>query len=300
MVAQSPRSASTGAVSRGSVSRRLAACTELALADPRACALFLDVDGTLLEVAATPVSVRVPEELVRLLDRLVVGLDGAIAVISGRLISEIDALLHPLKLAASGVHGAELRKRPEREIERLSPELPRSIVAALKRLASDFPGVIVEPKGPGLAMHYRLAPDAESPILAGLEALLERNAGAFDVTPGKKIFEIVPSGLSKGTALAALSQLPQFRGRVPIMIGDDIGDEPAFAAAEDLGGFALRVAGEHYGPDAADFDDPKGVLAWLTRFADRLAATEGRSAADRSGLSPDRAALSRGAGARQG
>jgi trehalose 6-phosphate phosphatase len=256
------------------VRSRLSVCTEFAFANPRACALFLDVDGTLLELAATPKSVRVPEGLIELLERLSDGFDGAIAIISGRLISEIDRLLEPLKLAASGVHGAELRKAPEREIERISPELPAAVAAKLCRLAAKFPGVIVEPKGPGIAMHYRLAPDAEMPILAELEAFLDTHAGAFEVTPGKKIFEIIPSGLSKGTALATLAAQPQFRGRVPIMIGDDIGDEAAFAAAEGMHGFALRVAGEHYSNEVADFRGPRGVFAWLDRLAERLTAPE--------------------------
>jgi trehalose 6-phosphate phosphatase len=134
-----------------------------------------------------------------------------------------------------------------------------------------MPGVIVEPKGPGLAIHYRLAPDAEAAILAQLEAFLDSHPGKFTLWPGKKIFEIIPSGLSKGTALSALVSQPAFRGRVPIMIGDDIGDEPAFAAAEGLAGFGLRVAGEHYEEDLADFSGPRTVVSWLETFAQRLA-----------------------------
>src|SRR5688572_25647108 len=97
---------------------RLSACTSTILASPRSCALFLDVDGTLLDLAATPKSVRVPDGLIAILQRLSLAFDGAVAIITGRLISEIDLLLSPLRLAASGVHGAELRKAPDREIER--------------------------------------------------------------------------------------------------------------------------------------------------------------------------------------
>lgn len=253
---------------------RLSACTEFMLANPRACALFLDMDGTLLELAATPKSVRIPDGLVELLARLDAGLDGAVAIVTGRLISDVDRLLAPLRLAASGVHGAELRRSPEGEIERVSPALPEEIVRAMQRLAGRIPGVIAEPKGPGLAIHYRLAPEAEGEILAKIEAFLDRHAGAFELWPGKKIFEVIPSGLSKGTALSALSVLPTFRHRVPIMIGDDIGDEPAFAAAEGLHGFALRVAGEHYDEDGADFAGPHAVVSWLDQLARRLALPE--------------------------
>ena len=253
---------------------RLSACTSSILANPRGCALFLDVDGTLLDLAATPKSVRVPEGLIAILQRLNLAFDGAVAIITGRLISEIDLLLTPLRLAASGVHGAELRTAPDCEIERVSAVLPADVVQSMRKLALDIPGVIAEPKGPGLAIHYRLAPHAESDILNALEESLDRHAGAFELMPGKRLYEIVPSGLSKGTALAALAALPAFRGRMPIMIGDDIGDEPAFVAAEDRNGFALRVAGEHYDEDESDFTGPRAVVNWLDQLARRLASAE--------------------------
>lgn len=253
---------------------RLSACTDLALADPRSCALFLDMDGTLLELAATPKSVRVPEGLTGLLERLSEGLDGAIAIVTGRLVSEVDRLLSPLRITASGVHGAEMRRSPKGEVERVSAMLPEDLFTSMQRLAGRIPGVLAESKGPGIAIHYRLAPNAEGEILAELEAILDRHAGAFELWPGKKIFEVIPSGLSKGTALAQLATLPAFRGRVPIMIGDDIGDEPAFAAAEGLSGFGLRVAGEHYSDDDADFAGPQAVLGWLDQFARKLATAE--------------------------
>lgn len=253
---------------------RLSACTSSILANPRACALFLDVDGTLLDLAATPKSVRVPEGLVGILQRLSLAFDGAVAIITGRLISEIDLLLSPLRLTASGVHGAEFRRAPDREIERVTARLPSDVIQSMRKLALDIPGVIAEPKGAGLAVHYRQAPHAEHDILTALEASLDSHAGAFELLPGKRLFEIIPSGLSKGTALNALSTLPAFRGRTPIMIGDDIGDEAAFAAAEGLHGFALRVAGEHYPTDVSDFAGPRSVVSWLDSLSRRLAQAE--------------------------
>jgi trehalose 6-phosphate phosphatase len=253
---------------------RLSACTSSILANPRGCALFLDVDGTLLDLAATPKSVRVPEGLIAILQRLSLALDGAVAIISGRLISEIDLLLAPLRLAASGVHGAELRTAPDREIERVTAVLPADVVQSMRKLALNIPGVIAEPKGPGLAIHYRLAPHAEGDILTALEESLDKHSGAFELLPGKRLYEIVPSGLSKGTALETLAALPAFRGRTPIMIGDDIGDEPAFVAAENRDGFALRVAGEHYASDMSDFAGPGSVVAWLDQLGRRLSASQ--------------------------
>lgn len=253
---------------------RLSACTSAVLVNPRACALFLDVDGTLLDLAATPKSVRIPEGLISILQRLTLAFDGAVAIVTGRLISEIDLLLAPLRLTASGVHGAELRMSPDQEVERVTAVLPPDIVMAMRKLALDIPGVIAEPKGPGLAIHYRLAPHAEGEIRSALEVALARHAGAFDLLAGKRLFEIIPSGLSKGTALATLSTLPTFRGRIPIMVGDDIGDETAFATAESLNGFALRVAGEHFDDDAADFAGPTAVVNWLDQLALRLSHFE--------------------------
>lgn len=254
---------------------RLSACTASVLANPNAFSLFLDVDGTLLELAATPRSVRIPDGLSDLLERLAQRLDGAVAIISGRLISEIDQIVSPLVLPASGVHGAELRKASNGDIEQISPTLPDDVVQSMRQLASRIPGVIAEPKGAGLAIHYRLAPHAEADILAALEAILDRHAGAFELLPGKRLFEILPSGLSKGTALATLSQLPAFRGRTPIMIGDDIGDETAFAAAEGLEGFGLRVAGEYFPEEIADFNGPHAVMTWLDQIARRPSLREG-------------------------
>lgn len=251
---------------------RLAACTAFALENPHACALFLDADGTLLELAPRPQDVKVPEGLVALLQRLFVGLDGAIAIVTGRLISDIDFILSPVRLTAAGVHGAEMRTDPNRDIEQVGAELPEEIVKAVRKLAHSIPGVIAEPKGAGLALHYRLAPEAEGDILAALTRYLGHDGGTFDVVPGKKIFEVVPRGLSKGTALARLAELPAFEGRVPIMIGDDIGDMPAFAAAEARGGFGLRVAGEQFAAVEADLPGPRAVMDWLDAFSRQLAA----------------------------
>ncbi|MGE0025332.1 MAG: trehalose-phosphatase, partial [Hyphomicrobium sp.] len=257
-----------------SIRPALRASTSSILANPRGSALFLDVDGTLLDLAATPKSVRVPNGLIGVLQRLSLRLDGAVAIITGRLISEIDLLLQPLKLTASGVHGAEIRTSPTGDIERVTAMLPADVVQDMRKLALDIPGVIAEPKGAGLAVHYRLAPQAEGVVLAALEAALERHRGAFELLRGKRLFEVLPAGLSKGTALSSLSALPAFRDRMPIMIGDDVGDEAAFKVSESMGGFALRVAGEYYRDEGADFAGPRAVLGWLDELACKLERAE--------------------------
>ncbi|MEE9545884.1 MAG: trehalose-phosphatase [Hyphomicrobium sp.] len=233
-------------------------------------ALFLDVDGTLLDIAATPDTVVVPEGLADLLGRLSEGLEGALAVITGRRLQIIDALLAPEKLVGAGVHGAELRTTPGGAITPVAAPIPQALLAEMTELVQGWPGVLLEFKGPGLAIHFRQAQALKADIEAALRSHLEPYANVLVILPGKKLFEVVPAGHSKGRVLSTLAELPSFRNRVPIVIGDDVGDEPAFAAAQQMGGYALKVAGEHFGRSNVDLDGPAGVLSWLEGLAKRL------------------------------
>lgn len=249
---------------------RLEDCSQFALDNPRRIALFLDMDGTLLDLAETPENVIVPKGLVSLLGQLAEGLGGALAIVTGRKIEEIDQILAPLRLPASGVHGSELRVSSSAPVQQMSPDLAEDVVQSLRALAGRAPGAFAEPKGTGLAIHYRLAPQAEPEIAEALRCFHEQNAEMFDIWPGRKVFEVIPKGFSKGTAISALSALTPFKGRVPIMIGDDVGDEPAFAAAERLKGYALRVAGENFKTKHSEFANPGSVLTWLDALARRI------------------------------
>lgn len=233
-------------------------------------AIFLDVDGTLLDIAATPDAVVVPVGLAKLLGRLSEGLEGALAIITGRRLQDIDTFLAPVKLVGAGVHGAELRTAPGGAIKPVAAPIPDALVAELTDMAQGWPGVFVEFKGPGLAIHYRQAPALEAEIEAALKSHLESHANELVILPGKKLFEVVPAGFSKGRVLTALAELPSFRDRVPIMIGDDVGDEPAFTVVEKMGGRALKVAGEHFGHVGVDLEGPADVLIWLKGLAKRL------------------------------
>jgi trehalose 6-phosphate phosphatase len=240
--------------------------------NPARFALFLDVDGTLLDIAATPNEVVVPSQLAPLLARISKGLDGALAVLSGRQLAEIDTILAPLMLVGAGVHGAELRTAPGAPIVRVAMSLPGSLVDHALDIANDMPGIIAESKGPGLALHYRKSPELQPVLEARLRLLLSRYADELVLCPGRKLFEIIPAGHSKGTALETLLKLPAFAERLPVMIGDDVGDVPALSAAQRLGGFGLRVAGEQFPPSAADLHGPASVLEWLERLVNRLEA----------------------------
>lgn len=240
------------------------------LNEPHRCALFLDMDGTLLEMAPSPETVRVPSGLRALLTELSDRLGGALAILTGRQVIEADRLLEPLLLPASGVHGAQIRKVAGAAIETCSPELPEQLVAQLVALEGKMPGVRSEAKGPGFAVHYRVVPHVQGELEVHLRRLLTDYASSVVLSRGRKIFEIIPIGQTKGTALVTFCSQPQFAGRKPVMIGDDVGDEPAFAAAARLGGMGLRVAGEHFGRDAANLGGPADVYQLLTRVLERL------------------------------
>jgi trehalose 6-phosphate phosphatase len=246
------------------------------LASPGDWALFLDIDGTLIGMAPTPDAVRVPRGLVKLLGRLVSGLGGAVAFLTGRRIADADRLFAPLKLVASGVHGTELRAERNEPISVLAPPMPSSIVQAMNEISGLAEGILVEQKGPGVAVHYRNAPLARTALESEVAAIVAASSYELVLRQGRKVLEAVPYGYSKGTALSLLASRPPFKGRRPVMVGDDIGDESAFLAAERLGGLALRVEGEHFGPTTADFDGIESVHAWLEAFALRLTA-EGRA-----------------------
>lgn len=245
---------------------------ELLKEDVGRFALFLDCDGTLLEIAARPEDVRVPPGLGSLLQRASCALGGALAILTGRRLAEIDVLLPSVRQRGAGVHGGEMRHSSGGEIAAMAAALPASLVEEVIRRTHALPGVITEPKGPGLAVHYRLAPHLKEALEAELRILLTRYADGLVLSPGRKLFEIIPAGHSKGTALEAFAAMPDFVGRIPVMIGDDAGDIPAFAAARRLGGHALRVAGEQFGHEDVEMYGPTEVLAWLQCLVEQLEA----------------------------
>ncbi|HYC13147.1 MAG TPA: trehalose-phosphatase, partial [Stellaceae bacterium] len=214
-----------------------------------------------------PEDVIVPRGLVPLLARLFDGLGGALAVLSGRSIEEIDRLLAPLSLPAAGQHGAELRLTPEGPIARETAlERPREWQAALTALVHAQPGLLVEDKGIGIAIHFRAVPAAENEVHRALAGLEPERSG-FALKSGKYVAELVPIGCDKGRALRRLMEAPAFAGRLPIAIGDDATDEDAFEAARALGGEALRVG---TGTAASAFADPRAVREWLADGAAAL------------------------------
>jgi trehalose 6-phosphate phosphatase len=240
------------------------------LASPHDWALFLDIDGTLLRMAPTPDAVAVPPELPPLLAALAVGLEGALAIVTGRRVAEADRLLAPVKLVASGVHGTELREDPQGPIRMLAEPVPADVIEMMTSVSRIAEGILVEQKGSGAAVHYRNAPAAQRAIESEVARIIGLSSYDLVLRRGRKVLEAVPRGFSKGQALMDLMRRPPFQGRRPLMIGDDVGDETALKAADALSGMGLKVAGEHFAPDEADFGGVQEVRTWLALLAERL------------------------------
>lgn len=230
----------------------------------RSWALFLDVDGTLLEIAETPDAVRVPARLKEVLGRAARLDDGALALVSGRRIADLDALFSPWRFAAAGLHGIERRDAGGRYVVAAVDREPLNRVRReLAVLSCRHPSVHVEDKELTLAVHYRLTPQLESMLRKQIDGLVATAEGMLHVQPGKFVFEIKPIGISKRTAIEAFMHEPPFRGRRPVFVGDDLTDEDGFAAVNALGGHSIRVG--LAGPTVAlwrlrDVDD---VMRWL-------------------------------------
>jgi trehalose 6-phosphate phosphatase len=237
-------------------------------------ALFLDLDGTLIDIAPTPAEAVPPAGLSGLLAALTNRLDGAVAILSGRTIGGIDRLLFPLRPRAAGAHGAEIREREGGVSRAAAPDLSPDFIDRVRRLSELDPRLLVEPKGAAIAVHYRQAPDMGAEVTESLRALLAFATAPLELRPGRMVVEVVHKNISKAGALTEFMRQPAFQRRRPIMIGDDVGDLDALTAAERFGGWGLRVAGEWFRQDEADFEGTAAVRQWLVQLAARIAAEQ--------------------------
>ena len=231
----------------------------------RGAALLLDFDGTLVDIAPAPDAVIVPPGLTDALMTLKGQLGGAVAVVTGRSVEEIDSLLGDAPHAVAGEHGGAVRPGPGAAVER--PDLkspPRSWLDRAALLEAAYPGTVLEQKPRGFGLHFRQAPGSGPEIhavLAGLLADSPDSSGDFSLMPGHMLWEVVPRGVDKGTAVARLMRNAPFLGRVPVFIGDDVTDEDGMRVARAMGGSGLRVQDV--------FGDAAGVRAWLYDTAAR-------------------------------
>lgn len=258
---------------------------------PARPALFLDLDGTLLELADEPDAVELPERLRKLLPRLPEATGGAVAVVSGRPIREIDRLLAPHRFALAGVHGNERRSNgtaktlptdgraqdalptdapPPDPLPRVDPGALDGVRGAMAEFQAANPGILVEDKQIGVALHYRKRSDLAGAVAAFAAALEASLPSGYELLRGNMVVEIKPAGMNKGAAVRAFMREAPFAERTPVFVGDDVTDETAFEAVNSLGGVAVKVRS---GASAAPWRLPNvdAVLAWLEALVDREA-----------------------------
>ncbi|MGV1013520.1 MAG: trehalose-phosphatase [Methyloceanibacter sp.] len=223
-------------------------------------AVFLDFDGTLVEIADRPELVEVEPRTRRLLEDLSARFGGAVAIVTGRPLEVIDAFLAPLKLPVAAEHGSVRRDATGRvHTEPSDPKAMDRVAARLAPLIEANPGLLLERKTSSVALHYRQRPDLAA---ACGSAVAEAAAGlpGLIVLPGKMVYELRPEGIDKGTAVSAFLDEAPFRGRLPVYAGDDLTDEHGFAVVNAAGGISIKI-GE--GVSAATYrTDRRGFLAW--------------------------------------
>ncbi len=234
----------------------------------RGDALFVDFDGTLVELAPTPGDIRVSSALPGLLTGLSTRLGGAVALVSGRSLADLAPLVAPFAGAIVGQHGNEIRYPDGRLAsgsgDGASDRAIGAARAALVPFAEAHAGIMLEDKGGTIALHYRGAPDLAEPSRQAARDAVAASGGRLRAIDGNRVIELVPRRVGKGGAIAALAAEPPFLGRVPVFVGDDATDEDGFAAVDALGGVSVKVGA---GPSAAQFrlPDVAAVWAWIVR-----------------------------------
>lgn len=252
------------------------------LSDPARPALFLDLDGTLLDLAPTPEQVAPEPGLIEVLIRLEARTSGALALVTGRQVAFVDTLFPSHLFTVAGLHGAELRPGPAAgnglSAIAASPANTASLREAFSRVLREtaaHPGLLAEDKGAAFALHYRKTPGLRSKV----ESLMAEAAGiagpGYRLREGKYVVELCPSSADKGAALRNFMASTPFRGRCPVAAGDDLTDEAMFQAVNIMGGLSIRV-GDHGAPSAAKtrIATPGAFRAWLRQLAGTPGAGE--------------------------
>jgi trehalose 6-phosphate phosphatase len=234
-------------------------------------AFFLDVDGTLLEIAPTPDQVVAGAELLSLLRHLHVRSSGAVAFVSGRSIVTLDAIFQPLQLPAAGLHGFERRNAAGAFFRRPLPDgvLLFRARAALQALIQRYPELLLEDKRFSLALHYRQVPELEVQLVAEVSAIVESLGPQFELQRGRCVVEIRPAAANKAAAIAQFMQEPPFAGRRPVCLGDDLTDECAFEWINAAGGVSVAVGVERDSQAQAHLHSVAAARLWLRELVER-------------------------------
>ncbi|MBZ9789822.1 trehalose-phosphatase [Rhizobium sp. 3T7] len=211
------------------------------LSSPQDCALFLDIDGTLLDLAAVPDAIVMPPSLPAALYAAWQRLGGALALVTGRALAYADELFAPFRFPIAGLHGAELRWPDGRIMKAETTAAFEALKAELRAATENLQGVLVEDKGAAVATHYRLVPQRQADVELIMERLQSKVGPNWTLQRGKMVLEIRPASADKGHAVETFLSMPPFAGRRPIAIGDDVTDEAMFRVANRFGGHSVRV-----------------------------------------------------------
>ena len=250
--------------------------------EPGAWALFMDIDGTLIDLAERPNAVAVPPDLPEHLHLVSEFFGGAMALVTGRALVYADKLFSPHRFPIAGLHGTE-RRRPDGGVDRIEVTADFDLIKAdLTHEALSWPGVLIEDKGAAIAAHYRQAPERREELEAVMARYLKQAGPDFTLQNGKMVVEIRPSHANKGSALKAFLDEPPFTSRLPIAIGDDVTDEAMFREANALGGLSIRI-GEPGSDTAAQYHLPSAAA--LRRLLAELAECGRRARPETKGKS---------------
>ena len=229
--------------------------------------LFLDVDGTLIELTDSPMDTYAEPELKALLAQVSERLGGAVALVSGRSIKYLDALFDPLRLPAAGLHGVERRKASGvmHGASFVDAQLNQARTA-VNALVNAHPGTSVEDKGRTIAVHYRMAPQLEALVRQSLTDIAKPLGSNYHIQEGNMVLEIKPRGFTKASAIKAFMMEAPFSGRKPVFLGDDLTDQDGFRMVEDQGGISIAVGDRVHGQYR--LDNASTVRAWLQGIAE--------------------------------
>lgn len=231
-------------------------------------ALFLDFDGTLVEIAPSPEDVQLDRRVAPALEALRQQLGGALALVSGRPIAFLDEMLTPYRFDIAGLHGAQIRQGDEIRSQSDVPENMREAVRDLVRFANSHVGIIVEDKRISAALHWRLAPELKDEALDLMRKAAAKLGPGVRLQEGKSVAELVPAGASKGNAIAWLMATPAYAGRRPVFIGDDITDEDGFEAVNAMGGLSIRIGADRESLAAIRLASPTALRHILLEAAE--------------------------------
>lgn len=232
--------------------------------DTSAVALFLDVDGTLLDIRDNPAEVVADSALTELLGACSAKLDGALSLVSGRSIEEVDRIFAPADFPVAGAHGAELRFDGSHTLTLESHPMPAAAVRTLQEFATRNEGLLLERKRGGVSLHYRRAPELEKECEQLIAELMNDLGTDFRLIAGKMVFEIAPRAHDKGAAIRSFLERPPFLGRVPVYLGDDVTDEDAFREVNRMNGMSIRVGGSSHSEARYELPDVASVRPWLS------------------------------------